>query len=94
MPIPNKLDNCPHCPTCEKKMDGFTAMEKGTRPSAGDFSVCAYCGEIIIFTDALELRKILAIDPIEECDLTHLQIAQKAARAFRELFYDSDKRNI
>lgn len=40
----------PHCPYCNHVLDGLTGVGHGQMPSAGDFSVCMCCGELLIFT--------------------------------------------
>lgn len=39
-------------------MDAASGYKNGSRPTPGDLSVCAYCGEFLIFTEALTIRKM------------------------------------
>jgi hypothetical protein len=41
------------CPGCNEKLTGATAFEDGAVPKPGDLSVCAHCGCLLQFTDAL-----------------------------------------
>jgi len=43
----------PHCPSCGRKNDGFTAAshrDGAVLPEDGDASICAYCGVLCVFT--------------------------------------------
>ena len=51
-----KLESQPHCPTCDKLLDGAPVLEDGKKPRPGDVSFCAYCHEILQFTDDMKLR--------------------------------------
>jgi hypothetical protein len=52
-----KLDGvAPLCPTCQATLDGVTDPAGENTPRPGDFTVCAYCQEILTFTDELGLR--------------------------------------
>lgn len=60
--LPRKLD--PHtnrgdhgaCPACGKLLDATTNMYGSATPSAGDFTICAYCTEILRFDEQLHVR--------------------------------------
>ncbi len=76
------------CPTCGYVMDDATCISqtKG-RPSSGDLSLCMKCGEILLFTDRLNLRVAELNDmiglPKETNDL--LTRAQKLIRRERKV---------
>lgn len=38
------------CPHCRELNDDQTAMEQDAEPRDGDWSVCAYCGGLSVFT--------------------------------------------
>lgn len=38
-----------HCPTCNSNLDASSGGSNA--PKKGDFSVCAYCGELLVFED-------------------------------------------
>lgn len=45
------------CPTCGKLLDGLTNPTGGSLDAQpGDISVCAYCGEVLIFDESLKLK--------------------------------------
>jgi len=53
-----RLPNNPRCPSCGRVIDGFTDPTfTGKVPSPGSVSVCVYCAEISVFTEALELQR-------------------------------------
>ncbi len=49
-------DAAPSCPTCHASLDGVTDPMGENTPRPGDFTICAYCQEILTFTDELGLR--------------------------------------
>ena len=44
------------CPNCGKTLSGWSALEKGTSPKEGDFSLCVYCSSFLVFNTDLTLR--------------------------------------
>ena len=49
----------PHpCLVCSKPLDACTDLNKGSRPESGDLSICAYCGNLAVFDDQLDLRAL------------------------------------
>ena len=48
------------CTGCGNMMDGWTALEPGTRPTAGDsFAVCWYCATVHEYvSEPLRLRRL------------------------------------
>lgn len=46
------------CPTCAKPMNGAAALGHDQQPIPGDFSVCAYCGTLLRYGDALGVREV------------------------------------
>jgi hypothetical protein len=52
----------PTCPTCGKMLDGATDIIGDATPSAGDFTVCVGCRDILVFTDELGLRALTEED--------------------------------
>ncbi len=78
-----KLDTAPHCPTCDKTLDGFTSFEEHS-PGPEDITVCCYCGEVLQFTEEMALEKIsdevmAELDP--ECR-DSLMLAKNAAALY------------
>ena len=44
------------CQNCGTKCDGATGLKDDECPSPGDYSICVYCGHLMIFSDGLVLR--------------------------------------
>jgi hypothetical protein len=45
-----KLNSKPHCPSCDKCLDGATNSDMSQRqPRSGDISICVYCLSINMF---------------------------------------------
>lgn len=71
----SKLPPC-KCPTCGHLIDAFTGATLGSLerpvPKPGSVSVCAYCGELLMFDSAMRARladraaaeRLLAANPI------------------------------
>ncbi|HHY0551894.1 TPA: hypothetical protein ACVU5P_004213 [Vibrio parahaemolyticus] len=53
------------CPSCNHDLDGAAGTKT---PNPGDYSVCAYCGEFLVFGSQMELNK-LSMDDFVELDL-------------------------
>ena len=49
------------CPSCNYQMDAATSLEGDHTPTPGDLSVCLNCGELLIFTDALQVDKLTPV---------------------------------
>jgi hypothetical protein len=47
------------CPECGYEMDEAAPVDgdEKVQPIAGDISICLNCGEVLIFTEALALRR-------------------------------------
>ncbi len=46
----------PECTKCSKKINGYTGLESGSKPSKGDISICFYCANVMTFTENLDVR--------------------------------------
>jgi hypothetical protein len=44
------------CPVCLRVVDAATNVVGASKPTDGDWSLCAYCGTILRFTNTLGLR--------------------------------------
>lgn len=55
--IQGQLSTKPNCPSCGKKLDGFSTNLTENRPSPGAVTICAYCRDVLQFTDKMTLRK-------------------------------------
>lgn len=73
------------CYRCGERMDAATAVENGTKPSPGAFSICAYCGAILVFDAELRLRRA-TFDELEQLrkeSPTTAEIVSRSASFFR-----------
>jgi hypothetical protein len=70
-----RLKTQPHCPSCDKTLDGFSAQHKEI-PKPGDLTVCVYCSEILEFTAEMELQSASA-ETIADIDFVELQHINK-----------------
>jgi len=63
----NRIPQTP-CPKCGAKLDASGSFETAERPTAGDVSLCAYCGVVLIFADDLTQRPatLAEIEDIEK----------------------------
>lgn len=77
-----QLDTRPHCPTCKKMLDGFTAVDHEQNPQPGDVTICAYCNEVLQFTDDMGM-KLASPEAIEECGLLEVSRSQRQARELK-----------
>ncbi len=76
-----QLDTRPHCPTCKKLLDGFTAVDHDKKPKAGDVTICVYCNEVLQFNDDMSM-KLASAEVIEGCGLLAISRGQRQAREF------------
>lgn len=55
------------CLNCAAELDGATGLDvKGAvRPAPGDFTVCLYCGHLMVFDEALQFRELTAKELFE-----------------------------
>lgn len=52
-----KTNDAAACPNCASKLDAATSARlDDAHPKEGDFSLCAYCGSILVFRADLTLR--------------------------------------
>ena len=59
------------CPTCGSQLDAATGLNDPEQlPSKGDVSLCAYCGELLEYSDNLVLIKMRpgSLDELNEHD--------------------------
>lgn len=77
-----QLDTRPNCPCCKKLLDGFTSIDHNKKPKSGDVMICAYCNEVLQFTDDMSLQ-LASPEVIEECGLLEISRGQRQAREFK-----------
>jgi hypothetical protein len=76
------LKPVPQCVDCGKQLDGAIGVDTDDAPDPGDFTVCAYCGSIMVYNDGLTLRQPDAAEAREiagDKRILALQRARKAA---------------
>jgi hypothetical protein len=54
-----------YCPCCGCRLSGAVGQNTNLPPRPGDFTVCAYCYEILRFQEDLSLRRLLPYDEID-----------------------------
>lgn len=62
------------CPTCDTRMDDWTAFRDGAQPKPGDVFVCFYCAEILTITRDEQPRYV--VHPAREQLVTDPHIAR------------------
>jgi hypothetical protein len=54
------------CPTCDKRIDADTCLnDEGAAPQPGNASICAECGELLVFKEDLSLRQMSLEEELE-----------------------------
>jgi hypothetical protein len=46
------------CPTCGYRMDAATPVDGDATPSPGDYTLCIFCSETLVFEKDLKVHKI------------------------------------
>jgi hypothetical protein len=72
---PIKLTDC-NCPRCKSPIDAVSSVEKGVTPQPGHLSVCAFCGEMLIFNDDLSVRS-MAPEEFAQMEAEAPEVAEK-----------------
>jgi len=72
------------CLHCSKIINGAIQVNGDQMPSPGDYSICVYCGHLMVFGDNLILRNPLPIELNAIAGERVLLKAQEIAAAFRE----------
>ncbi len=74
------------CARCNHKIDACTSIrELGAEPKDGDFSICAYCGDLAIFeSGTLRELKESDIDKFDPGFLLELQFHQRMLKLFHK----------
>lgn len=84
-----EIEGADPCPTCGRKLDGVTSINRPNEPvapTAGDVTVCAYCGAVLRFTAALGFEtvsddEVATFDPDTRWQLA---LARNACARLRE----------
>ncbi len=58
--VGNPIPEC-NCPNCGHRFSAASSLDDASaKPSAGDFTVCIECAQLLAFDDDLRVRKITA----------------------------------
>jgi hypothetical protein len=77
------IDGKPRCPTCERILDGFTAINGDRDPEPGDFSICLYCATPLRWDGFAYCRLIGSALVLARLNDAFLR-AEAVARAYRD----------
>jgi len=69
------------CPNCNEDLEQATCLGKDI-PKPGDISICAYCGQLLMFTENLNQRKVedsefRTFDEEAQQQIAHVQMGIK-----------------
>ncbi len=74
-----------NCIRCTAELDRHEGVNTGDKPKDGDFTVCGYCSELMVFDDGELIAPTEAdLDELPAGILLNLQKAQEIAGEFRE----------
>lgn len=45
-----------NCPSCDRKLDAATSAYEDAVPTPHDITICLYCGEMLEFSDDMDLQ--------------------------------------
>jgi hypothetical protein len=77
----HRLKPVPQCVDCDKRLDGATGVDTDDAPKSGDFTVCIYCGSIMVYNDDLTLRRPSAAEAWELAGDKRILAIQRARKA-------------
>ena len=82
-----------YCPRCLVRLDPSTDLHTEGTPEPGDFTVCAYCGEMLRFREGFKLSVVTDADLAEAGKETRLELekAQKAVEMINERIINRGK---
>ena len=73
------------CPECLERLDAATSTGLDPRgPRPGDFTICAFCGAKLRYTDALELRPVTEDELAAQSEALQRQL-DLLSRAFKQV---------
>jgi hypothetical protein len=81
----HQLKLVPQCVDCGKQLDGAAGVDTDDAPDPGDFTVCAYCGSIMVYNDGLTLRQPDAAEAREIASDKRILAIQRARKAVGNL---------
>jgi hypothetical protein len=71
------------CLGCGKVLDSAFGVDDGT-PSAGDISMCMYCGHLAKYSDSVTIHQLTGAELIEVCADPGIAKMQQVRAAFME----------
>lgn len=77
------------CVNCGKALNGATLTVGDAAPSAGDLSMCLYCGHLMAYTDDLTLRNLTRQEMHEVAGDPHIRRMQKLRSAATDFSDDA-----
>lgn len=75
---PVEVPEC-FCPSCGGKLSAATALKAGTTPSPGDISLCAGCGQWLVYDEGLRSRMPTKAEETEILSDPRLSVARMIA---------------
>lgn len=77
------------CPYCEAKLDAASHMDGPlpAKPTAGDFTVCIYCAQVLILDDQIRPRKPIPgeVEAVFRAHRAFARRIEKIQRAIRSV---------
>jgi len=78
------LPTHPKCLACGKLLDGATGINDDAHPDPDDWTVCIYCGHIMVFTRDLMLRNPTATEIRQIAGDSRIVAIQRARKAMEK----------
>jgi hypothetical protein len=69
------------CPNCGKRIDAATPVKEIEPPRPGDYSICFYCGEWLIFTETGV--RVASEDDIREMSPQNFSLLERLRKALK-----------
>jgi hypothetical protein len=80
------------CVGCNSKLNHASDDIETSRPTPGDFTICLYCDQLMVFEDNLELRAPTDAERIEADQHEGVKESVDFARFYRKQRYGSEER--
>lgn len=73
------------CPRCLTRMDGLTHIGGSMAlPDPGDFTICAYCGTMLVYADDLSVREATGDEQVQAAMDPRIAVARAWVDLMRE----------
>jgi hypothetical protein len=69
------------CTNCHKVVDAASGVGTDDSPDPGDFTICIYCGHLMVFADDLTLRELTEDEMVDVAGDRRLLAVQRARGA-------------